>query len=396
MFSVLQDAPEDPILGLAEAFGRDENPEKINLGVGVYKDADGKTPIQASVRAAEQRLLEKQTTKSYLPMQGDPEYGRIVRELLFGTDHAVLQASRAYTAHTPGGTGALRVVGDFLHKAYPTARLWLPTPTWANHPSIFKAAGIETASYAYFDAGLNGIDIDAMLASLKTIPSGDVVLVHGCCQNPTGADPTPDQWRAIAEIIAEQGVIPIVDIAYQGFAEGVEEDAVAVRVLGETVPELFVCSSFSKNFGLYNERVGALTVVGASAEEGKRAMGHIKLSIRTNYSNPPAHGAAIVSTIMQDAELTSQWLSELAGMRSRISGMRSLFVDTLRDIGVTQDFGFLTQQRGMFSFSGLTPEQVKALRDNYSIYIVGSGRINVAGMTESNMGPLCQAIKAVI
>jgi aspartate/tyrosine/aromatic aminotransferase len=396
MFEKLEMAPPDPILGLTEAYNKDSNPEKINLGVGVYKDASGKTPVLECVKAAEARILEEESSKGYLPMSGSPDYGAAVQQLVFGANSNVVSAGRAATAHTPGGTGALRVAGDFMRQQRPNRKIWLPDPTWANHQGIFAAAGLPTETYAYFDAASNSVDFAAMTASLTAIPGGDVVLLHVCCHNPAGADLSAEQWNVVADIVAERELLPLLDFAYQGFADGLEEDAVGATIMARPDAELLLCSSFSKNFSLYNERTGALTVIAADADAVEKVMSHVKLTIRTNYSNPPAHGAKIVTGIVNDPDLRSQWLVELKDMRDRINGMRSLFVDTLAGIGVEKDFSFIKHQRGMFSFSGLNKDQVQALRNDNAIYIVGSGRINVAGMTEDNMDRLCNAIKAVL
>jgi len=396
MFETLETAPPDPILGLTAAFKEDPNPDKINLGAGVYKDAQGNTPIFASVKKAEERILAGETSKSYLPIDGSPEYARAVQELLFGPDHEILASGRAVTVQAPGGTGGLRVAGDFIHQHFPGARIWLSDPTWANHPKVFQAAGLEIKTYPYFDAATNSLDCDRMLAGLKQIPTGDVLLLHGCCHNPSGIDPAPEQWEQIADAVAGRDILPLVDFAYQGLGAGLREDAQSLLTLGRAGVELFVASSFSKNFGLYSERIGALTAVAADAEAAEKALSQLKIAIRTNFSNPPGHGSAIVTQVLSDPELRRQWEEEVAQMRDRINGMRQLFVDTLKAKGVERDFSFITRQRGMFSFSGLTPEQVEALRQQHSIYIVNSGRINVAGMTEGNMDILGAAIASVL
>lgn len=396
MFSNLPMAPPDAILGLSEAFERDPNPAKINLSVGVYKDAQGRTPILSTVKKAEERLVREESTKGYLSISGAPQYARAVQQLLFPAGHEVLASERIATAQTPGGTGGLRVAADFLKQMFPGTTVWLSQPTWPNHPNIFAAAGLPVKTYPYFDKATNGIAWQAMLDTLQQIPAGDVLLLHGCCHNPTGADPTPDQWQTIAQVTRERGILPLVDFAYQGFGSGLREDAVGLEALAQPGSELLVCSSFSKNFGLYRERVGAISVIGESDDAAARALSQIKSAIRANYSNPPAHGAAVVTTILTDPELRSQWEQELADMRARINGMRELFVQTLADKGVPGDFSFIRHQKGMFSFSGLTKEQVHTLRDRYAIYIVDSGRINVAGMTEANMDQLCTAIKEVV
>ncbi len=394
VFENVQPAPPDAILGLTEAFKADQRADKINLGVGVYKDPNGQTPVLDSVKQAEQRIYQAQKDKSYLPIDGDPEYGRIVRAMAFGEDHPVVTANRATTAHTPGGTGALRVVGDYLKRQHPDITIHLPDPTWANHPQIFAAAGVNTAKYPYLDPRKLAIDLDAMLDALGKLPAGDAVLVHGCCHNPTGADPDADQWQRIADVLAERGLLAIVDLAYQGFGDGLEEDVVGLRTLADTVPELMVCTSYSKNFSLYNERVGSLSVVAADADAAKAVQSHVKAAIRANYSNPPAHGAAIVRTIRSDVGLTEQWKGELASMRNRINAMRRQFADGLKVAG-GPDWPFIVEQRGMFSLTPLTPEQVDRLKDEFAVYAVRSGRINVAGMTESNLPRLCEAIATV-
>ncbi|MBI5095951.1 MAG: aspartate/tyrosine/aromatic aminotransferase [Candidatus Hydrogenedentes bacterium] len=396
MFTDLTMAPADPILGLTESFKKDANPSKINLGVGVYKDEEGRTPIFQTVKKAEEMLLQKETSKDYLGISGAAEYGAGVQELVFGKSHEIIASHRAATAHTPGGTAALRVAADFIKRMLPGARIWTSDPTWANHPNVFKAAGLEVLTYPYYDEAAQGLAFDKMLAALRVIPKTDVVMFHACCHNPCGIDPTHDQWKQIAEVSAQSGFLVLFDFAYQGLGDGLEADAAGLRLFCVPGCELLICSSFSKNFGLYNERVGALTVVGATEDAAAKAFSHIKSTIRANYSNPPAHGAAIVSTILGDPALRAEWNAEVTAMRDRINGMRKLFVDTLKAKGVARDFSFLTRQKGMFSFSGLTKAQVESLRAKYALYIVGSGRINVAGMTRNNMDALCTAIADVL
>lgn len=396
MFEKLEMAPLDPILGLTEAFKKDPNPEKINLGVGVFQDESGVTPTLACVREAERRLAEASGSKAYLPITGPESYGRLVRELLFGTGSDLVAGGRAVTAQTPGGTGALRVAGDLLRDKLGATRIWLSDPTWANHKGVFSAAGLETRAYPYYDEKAHGVAFDEMASALRAVPAGDVVVLHACCHNPTGFDLSPEQWDTVREIRQSQGWLPLVDFAYQGFGSGLEEDAAAVRKLAEGGSELIVASSFSKNFGLYNERVGALTFVSADVEVARRLLSQLKLVIRTNYSNPPRHGSAIVETVLEDAELGKSWKAELESMRQRIHKLRALFVDGLAKAGVSQDFSFLTRQNGMFSFSGLTPVEVDRLREEHSIYMVRSGRINVAGMREATMARLCAAVASVV
>ena len=396
MFRNVQPAPPDPILGLSEAFKTDPHPDKINLGVGVYQDNQGVTPTLECVKEAERRLIAREMTKSYLSMEGLPKYGQHVQQLLFGDSKVIGDPSRARTVQSPGGTGALRVAADLIKKVFPTKRIWLSTPTWANHSNVFRAADVATESYPYFDADLSRLDIDGMLSGLADVPSGQVVLLHACCHNPTGIDPTIDQWRQIGTVLAQRDHLPLVDFAYQGFGDGLHDDAAGLVALMETVPELLVCSSFSKNFGLYRERVGALTILAGTVEAAENIISQAKACVRANYSNPPAHGAAIVETILSDAELRSGWEQELKGMRDRVNGMRKLFVATMKAKGAERDYSFIQEQRGMFSFSGMSAKQVDELREKFSIYIVRSGRINVAGMTPANMDRLCEAIVSVL
>ena len=396
MFDSITPAPPDAILGLTAAFKKDPNPRKVDLGVGVYKDAGGATPVLETVKEAERRLLAGEKTKSYLPIDGTPEYNAASQRLVFGDNHEIVSSGRAVTVQAPGGTGALRVAADFVSQITPGATVWISDPTWPNHPSVFESAGLKVATYPYFDPATNGVNFDGMLATLRTIPTGDVLLLHGCCHNPTGVDLSPAQWQAVGQIAAERGILPLLDFAYQGFADGLEEDAAGVRIIADHCPEMFVASSYSKNFGLYNERVGALTVVARTTQAAEAALSHVKRCVRANYSNPPAHGGEIVRTILGDPELRARWEAEVTAMRERINTMRHLFVETLNEKGVTRDFSFIARQRGMFSFSGLNPAQVKTLRERHGVYIVGSGRISVAGMTEGNMDYLCEAIADVL
>jgi aspartate/tyrosine/aromatic aminotransferase len=396
MFEAIQAAPPDAILGITEAFRADPNPKKINLSVGVYQDSTGRTPILESVRKAGQLVLERQKTMSYLPIPGSPAYASAVQQLMFGKGHEVETSGRTATSHTPGGTGALRVAADFFHQQLPKATVWLTQPTWPNHPQIFAAAGVPTKSFPFFDAKTNSLAFEEALGAIEKMPAGDVIMLHGCCHNPTGIDPTPAQWNKLADLIYGRGLLPFLDFAYQGFADGIDEDAAGLNALTRAGKELIVCSSFSKNFGLYCERVGALTIVAKDKAAADIVQSQIKVCIRSNYSNPPAHGAELVTTVLGDAALRKQWEQELAGMRDRINGMRALLVKTLKEKGVPGDYSFITRQRGMFSFSGLTPQHVEALKQKYAIYIVGSGRINVAGITEQNVGPLCEAIADVV
>jgi len=392
MWKNIQPAPPDSILGLTEQFKKDENPAKVNLGVGVYKDNNGNTPILEVVKKAEQTLLTSQTTKSYLPISGDPAYGKAVQKLVLGGNSDVCQSARAVTVHAPGGTGALKVGADLLKKFKPRAGVWVSSPTWANHNGIFGDAGFEIDSYSYYNPENKGLDFDRMISDLRTVPAGDIVVLHTCCHNPSGVDLDQGQWDEVVRVADRQGWIPFLDFAYQGFGDGVEEDRYAVECFGASGMDFLVASSFSKNFGLYNERTGALTVICPSAEEAAVAMSHLKTVIRTNYSNPPAHGGLTATIILDDPELYGQWLGELADMRNRIKDMRSGLVKGLADSGVPGDFSFIERQRGMFSFSGLSDEVVRWLRAEKGVYMVGGGRINLAGLTSDNIDYVCQSI----
>ncbi|WP_276726075.1 amino acid aminotransferase [Pantoea septica] len=396
MFESISAAPADPILGLADLFRADDRPHKINLGIGVYKDETGNTPVLTSVKKAEQYLLENETTKNYLSIDGLADFARCTQELLFGAEKPLIAAGRARTAQTPGGTGALRVAADFLATQTTVKRVWVSNPSWPNHKNVFNAAGLEVCEYDYYDAENHQLDFGGMLAALQEAKAGDVVLFHGCCHNPTGIDPTAEQWSQLAQLSQEKGWLPLFDFAYQGFARGLNEDAEGLRIFAASHQELIVASSYSKNFGLYNERVGAITLVAADAATADTAFSQVKYTIRANYSNPPAHGAAVVATILNNQALRTIWEQELADMRQRIQRMRQLFVNTLAEKGATRDFSFIIQQNGMFSFSGLTKDQVIRLRDEFAVYAVNSGRVNVAGMTPDNMSALCEAIVAVL
>lgn len=392
MFAQIPIAPTDPILGLTDAYRQDPRPDKINLGVGVFQNEAGITPVMSAVKAAESRLLELEQSKGYLPIEGQARFGEQVRHLLFG----VRSNLEAITVQAPGGTGALRLAGEFLFRLMGARRIWISNPTWANHQGIFKAAGFTLAEYAYFDAQHSGLNFAAMMADLQQVTADDVVLLHGCCHNPSGVDPSIEQWEQIAEALAQRGAIVLVDLAYQGFGTGLRADAQVLDIILEKIPNLLIANSFSKNFGLYSERVGALTVVTESAAVSAAVMSQLKVLVRGLYSNPPSHGAAVVTTILSDDGLRAQWEQELSEMRQRIHQLRQDFVAGLAAAGVQQDFSFITRQLGMFSFSGLNPEQVDRLQQDYGIYMVRSGRMNVAGMRKDNIQRLCQAISAVL
>jgi len=392
MWKDIEAAPADAILGLTEAFKKDSNPNKVNLGVGVFKDNDGTTPILKCIKSAEEKLLETESTKGYLPISGNPVYAANVQKLIFGADSEVISSGRAATIHSPGGTGALRVGGDLLKQFNPDATLWVSSPTWANHKGIFTAAGFDIKDYPYYNPETKGVDFDSMLATLESIPASDIVLIHVCCHNPTGVDLVGDQWDRVVEVAKAKGWTPFLDFAYQGFGDGIEQDRAAIEKFAAAGIDIFIASSFSKNFGLYNERTGALTIVSPTAAESKVAMSYVKKTIRVNYSNPPAHGGLAALGVLEDAALYDQWVGEVAEMRDRIKDMRAALVDGLAARGVEQDFSFIKQQRGMFSFSGLSDDVVNWLSDNKSIYIVKGGRINLAGLTTGNIDYVCDAI----
>lgn len=396
MFEKIQAAPADPILGLGESFKAETRDNKINLGIGVYKDANGLTPIVKAVKTAEKRLLETENSKNYLTIDGVAAYNQFTQELLFGANSEILSSKRAKTAQSLGGTGALRVAAEFIKRQTNAQNVWISSPTWPNHNAIFNAVGITIRNYRYYNEETHALDWDNMLADLSHADAGDVVLLHGCCHNPTGIDPTPAQWKQLAELSAKNGWLPLFDFAYQGLANGLEEDAQGLRAFAANHKELLIASSYSKNFGLYNERVGAFTIVAADQVTAETAFSQVKSIIRTLYSNPSSHGAHAVALVLGDAELKADWINELAGMRDRIKTMRQRFVDLLKEHGAEQDFSFIIEQNGMFSFSGLSPEQVDRLKDEFAIYAVRSGRINVAGITEDNIRYLCESIVKVL
>jgi aspartate aminotransferase len=395
MFSQLKPRPADPILGLSVKFKSDTNPNKIDLGPGIYKDEAGNTPILACVKAAEKMRNETEASKAYLGSAGSALFNEKIAALNLG-DHAVIRDNRIRTVSTPGGTGALRIAAEFINSCSPGAAIWVSDPTWANHNGVFSAAGLQVKTYPYYDYENHALDFPAMVEALEKIPAGDAVLLHACCHNPSGMDLNRQQWEQVAGIAARVGFTPLVDMAYQGFGQGLEEDAYGVRLMADTVEEMFIASSCSKNFGLYRERIGACSVIGKDASSAD-VIGSVLLPIvRVNYSMPPAHGAALVETILDSQELTAQWHGELEDMRSRISGMRQLLVDKLVANGVSRDFSFITEQNGMFSFLGIDKDQVQRLQDEFGIYIVGSSRINVAAISLDNVDYLTRSIAQVL
>lgn len=389
-------APRDPILGLTELFNADANKDKVNLGVGVYYDNNGRVPLLDCVRQAEQQLAVAAKPRAYLPIDGLASYDKEVRQLVFGADSSLIEQDRIVTLQTVGGTGALKVGADFLRRLCPDAQVWISSPSWENHRGLFENAGFRVNAYPYYEAATHGVDFAAMTRYLGELPAGSIVLLHACCHNPTGVDLSREQWSEVISIVKAKNLIPFLDIAYQGFGDGIEPDAYAVRAFAEATSPVFVANSFSKSFSLYGERVGGLSVVTQSADEAARILSQIKRLVRTNYSNPPTHGGQIVATVLSDAELRSLWESELAGMRDRIREMRELLVSKIAERLPGADFSFVTQQRGMFSYSGLTKEQVHRLREEYSVYAIESGRICVAALNTGNIDYVANAIASVI
>ena len=395
MFSELKQLPADPILGLSVKFKADSNPSKIDLGAGIYKDALGNTPVLACVKTAEQFRVDNEASKAYLGSAGSADFNTKMTDLILG-DHKVIAEKRIKTVSTPGGTGALRVAGEFIKKCTPGATIWVSNPTWANHKGVFEAAGLIVKTYPYYDYENKCLDFEGMINALKEIPKEDAVLLHACCHNPSGMDLNKEQWQQVAQISKEIGFMPVVDMAYQGFGTDLDTDAFGLRLMADTVEQMIICSSCSKNFGLYRERIGACSIIGSSAIAADIISSVLLSVVRVVYSMPPAHGAAIVETILGSQELTTQWHGELAEMRNRINDMRALLVNKLSENGVTRDFSFITEQNGMFSFLGITPEQVQQLQDDYSIYIVGSSRISLAGISADNVDYLAQSIAKVL
>ncbi len=395
-FSEVSLAPADPILGLTDAFQADKNPDKVNLGVGVYQDGKGKVPVLSVVREAERRWYEKEDSKAYLPIDGLPAYRQEVQALLFGRDSTLQKEGRLVTAQALGGTGALKLGADFLRRFLPTAELYISQPSWENHRALFEAAGFGVKEYPYYAAKTHGLDFQGMRDALSRLSKDSIVLLHACCHNPTGVDLTEEQWQEVVQIVQARSLLPFIDFAYQGFGDGIYEDAVAVRAFARAGIPFVVASSFSKSFSLYRERVGAITFVTKDSDEAKRVTSQLKRVIRTNYSNPSSHGGQVVAMVLGDPELRARWEAEVSEMRGRIQNMRTLFVKRLVERGIKRDFSFIADQKGMFSYSGLELDAVRRLRSDFGIYIVDSGRICVAAMNEKNIGPITDAIAQVL
>ncbi|AEV26791.1 MULTISPECIES: amino acid aminotransferase [Azospira] len=396
IFASVEMAPRDPILGLTEAFNADTRATKVNLGVGVYYDDNGKIPLLAAVKAAEKARLETMPPRGYQPIEGLNAYNQAVQNLLFGAGSELLAAGRVITAEALGGTGALKIGADFLKRISPNAKVYISDPSWENHRALFESAGFVVENYPYYDAATRGVNFAGMKSFLEGLAAGSIIILHACCHNPTGADLSDAQWQEVVDVCKAKGLVPFLDMAYQGFADGIDADAVAVRAFSASGLQFFVSSSFSKSFSLYGERVGALSVVTASKEESARVLSQVKRVIRTNYSNPPTHGGAVVAAVLSTPELRQMWEDELAGMRDRIRAMRVALVDKLKAKGVAQDFSFVVKQRGMFSYTGLTSAQVDVLRNEFGIYAVGTGRICLAALNSKNIDAVVDAIAAVL
>jgi aromatic-amino-acid transaminase len=396
LFTNVEMAPRDPILGLNEQFSSDPNPNKVNLGVGVYYDENGKLPLLKCVMAAEQAMAEAAKPRGYLPIDGIAAYDAAVQGLVFGADSDLVKSKRVATVQAIGGTGGLKVGADFLRQVNGSAQVLISAPSWENHRALFTRAGFEVGEYPYYNATTRGIDFDAMRTSLQMAPAGTIVVLHACCHNPTGVDLTPAQWDEVVAIVKARNLVPFLDMAYQGFGHGIAEDGAAVAKFVASGMDLFIATSFSKSFSLYGERVGALSVVCESAEEASRVLSQLKIVIRTSYSNPPTHGAQIVATVLSTPALRAQWEEELAGMRVRIKAMRTALVEKLAAAGVKQDMGFIAKQQGMFSYSGLNAAQMQRLRSEFGIYGVDSGRICVAALNSKNIDAVVSAIAKVM
>jgi aromatic-amino-acid transaminase len=395
ILAAVEMAPRDPILGVTEAFNADTNPRKVNLGVGVYYDDSGKIPLLECVRRAERQLLENAPPRGYLPIDGLPEYDRQVQALVFG-DSPARREGRIVTVQALGGTGGLKVGADFLRRLEPSAQVWISDPSWENHRALFENAGFTVSSYPYYDAASHGVRFGGMLEALRGAKAGSIVVLHACCHNPTGVDLSSEQWTQVLETVGSRGLIPFLDIAYQGFGDGLDADAEPVRRFAAAGIPVFVSNSFSKSFSLYGERVGALSVVAGSGEEGARVLSQLKRIVRTNYSNPPTHGGRIVATALSSPELRALWEQELAQMRDRIKSLRHMLVEQIHARVPGINFEFVTRQRGMFSYSGLTKDQVRRLREEFSIYAIDSGRICVAALNSRNIDQVADGIAAVL
>jgi aromatic-amino-acid transaminase len=389
-------APRDPILGLTESYLADKNPKKVNLGVGVYYDDEGKVPLLKCVRRAERQLVEQASPRSYLPIDGLAAYDKSVQELVFGAGNAAVKEGRVVTVQALGGTGGLKIGADFLRRLAPEAEVWISDPSWENHRALFENAGFRVNTYPYYDAASRGVNFEGMLAALRAAPGGSIIVLHACCHNPTGVDLSAEQWQAVAEVVTSKRLVPFLDFAYQGFGDGLDADSAAVRKFADLGIPVFVSSSFSKSLSLYGERVGSLSVVAQSTDEAARVLSQLKRVVRTNYSNPPTHGGRVVAMVLTTPELRTLWDKELGAMRDRIKVMRKLLMEKLRERVPGSDFGFVMQQRGMFSYSGLNKNQVTRLREEFGVYAIDSGRICVAALNSHNIDYVADSIAHVI
>ena len=396
LFTAVEMAPRDPILGLNEQFAADTNPNKVNLGVGVYFDDNGKLPLLECVQAAEKTMMEKPAARGYLPIDGIAAYDAAVKSLVFGADSEPVKSGRIATVQGIGGTGGLKIGADFLKKLNPAAKVLISDPSWENHRALFTSAGFTVESYRYYDAAKRGVDFDGMLADLNAAAPGTIILLHACCHNPTGYDITATQWDQVIAVVKAKNLVPFLDMAYQGFGNGIAEDGAVIGKFVAAGLDFFVSTSFSKSFSLYGERVGALSVLCSSKEEADRVLSQLKIVIRTNYSNPPIHGGAVVAAVLGSPELRAMWEKELAAMRVRIKAMRQKLVDGLKAAGVQQDMSFITTQIGMFSYSGLTKDQMVRLRSEFGVYGTDTGRMCVAALNSKNIDYVCQAIAKVV
>jgi len=396
LFSAVEMAPRDPILGLNEQFAADSNPDKVNLGVGVYFDENGKLPLLQCVQTAEKAMMDKPAARGYLPIDGIAAYDNAVKGLVFGADSEPVKSGRVATVQALGGTGGLKIGADFLKRLNPDAKVLISDPSWENHRALFTQAGFEVGTYTYYDAAKRGVDFEGMLASLKAAAPGTIAVLHACCHNPTGYDITPAQWDRVIEVVKAGRLTPFLDMAYQGFGHGIAEDGAVIAKFVAAGLVFFVSTSFSKSFSLYGERVGALSVLCADKAEADRVLSQLKIMVRTNYSNPPIHGGAVVAAVLTNPELRALWEKELGEMRVRIKAMRQQLVDGLKAAGVKQDMGFITDQIGMFSYSGLTKDQMVRLRSEFGVYGTDTGRMCVAALNGKNIGHVCKAIAAVI
>ena len=394
--AALQTAPIDPIISVSEAFFADPNPKKVNLGIGIYCDDSGKVPVLSCIKEAEKKFVAAGKPKYYLPMDGLGAFNRAAQHLLFGAEHAAVREKRVVTAQTLGGSGALKVGADWLRVLNPQVEVWISDPSWENHSAIFEGAGFKVNSYPYYDAASRSIRLDAMLTTLRGLPRGTIVVLHACCHNPTGLDPTPQQWQQIREAVKKAELVPFLDIAYQGFADGLDADAAEVRRFADEYPLVVVASSFSKSLSLYSERVGALSLVTGSTDEAARALSHVKRVVRANYSGPPSYGGGLATNVLTDPVLREKWEGELAAMRDRVKSVRRQLVEKIRARRADFDLNYVIEQRGMFSYSGLTPAQVRRLRDQYSIYALESGRVCVAALNSHNVDYVAEAIADVL